>query len=106
MYKTPRWARVDEPRRGTQETLRSDVARERHGRTGTPLAVVKGDQGEIDMAGKADELKGRVKEAVGALTGNEKLKEEGRVDQAAGKVKDTAAKVIDTAKDVLKAKKR
>ena len=30
------------------------------------------------MSGKTDELKGRVKEAVGALTGNDKLREEGR----------------------------
>ncbi len=34
-----------------------------------------------------DETKGRAKEAVGALTGDKRLKNEGRVDQAAGKVK-------------------
>ncbi len=39
------------------------------------------------MGGKSDELKGRVKEAAGALVGSKKLKDEGRVDQAAGKVK-------------------
>lgn len=31
--------------------------------------------------------KGRVKEAVGNITGDEGLKEEGRIDQATGKVK-------------------
>lgn len=33
-------------------------------------------------SGKADKLKGRVKEAAGALTGNAKLKRKGRADQA------------------------
>jgi uncharacterized protein YjbJ (UPF0337 family) len=52
-------------------------------------------------SGKTDELKGRVKEAAGALTGDAKLKQEGRVDQAAGKVKQTAEKVVDTIKKAL-----
>jgi len=33
-------------------------------------------------SGKSDELKGRVKEAAGALTGDKKLKRKGRADQA------------------------
>jgi uncharacterized protein YjbJ (UPF0337 family) len=37
--------------------------------------------------GKTDELEGRVKEAAGALTGDENLKREGRIDQAVGKLK-------------------
>jgi uncharacterized protein YjbJ (UPF0337 family) len=53
-------------------------------------------------SGKTDELKGRVKEAAGALTGDAKLKQEGRVDQTAGKVKQKAEKVIDKLKDALK----
>ena len=53
-------------------------------------------------AGKTDELKGRVKEAAGALTGNEKLKQEGQVDQAAGKAKNAAEKVIDKIKNAVK----
>ena len=52
-------------------------------------------------SGKSDELKGRVKEATGALTGDQKLKREGKVDQAVGKVKQTAEKVIDKVKDAL-----
>ena len=52
-------------------------------------------------SGKTDELKGRVKEAAGALTGDKKLKQEGRVDQAAGKIKQKAEKVIDKLKDAL-----
>jgi uncharacterized protein YjbJ (UPF0337 family) len=52
--------------------------------------------------GKTDELKGRVKEAAGALTGNQKLKQEGQLDQAVGKVKQTAEKVIDKVKNAAK----
>lgn len=54
------------------------------------------------MSGKTDEMKGRVKEAAGALTGDEKLKRDGKIDQAAGKVKDAAEKMIDKAKDAAK----
>jgi uncharacterized protein YjbJ (UPF0337 family) len=43
-----------------------------------------------------DKAKGRLKEAAGALTGNKRLKEEGRVDQAKGSVKDAVDKVADT----------
>jgi uncharacterized protein YjbJ (UPF0337 family) len=53
-------------------------------------------------AGKTEELKGRVKEAAGALTGDAKLKREGKLDQAAGKVKQTTEKIIDKVKDAVK----
>jgi uncharacterized protein YjbJ (UPF0337 family) len=53
-------------------------------------------------SGKSDERKGRVKEAAGALIGDEKLKKEGRADQAAGKIKQKLDKVIDKVKDALK----
>ena len=52
-------------------------------------------------SGKMDELKGRVKEAAGALTGDAKLKREGRVEQAAGKVQQKAEKVIAKVKDAV-----
>ena len=52
-------------------------------------------------SGKSDEVKGRVKEAAGALTGDKKLKREGKADQAAGKIKQTVGKVIDKVKKVL-----
>ena len=54
------------------------------------------------MSGKADEVKGRVKEAAGALTGNDKLRDAGKTDQAAGKVKQVAEKAVDKAKDAVK----
>ncbi len=53
-------------------------------------------------SGKTDELKGRVKEAAGALTGDAKLKREGRLDQTVGKAKQTADKVIDKVKRTVK----
>lgn len=52
--------------------------------------------------GKTDELKGRVKEAAGALTGDAKLKREGRLDQTVGKVKQSAEKAIDRVKEAVK----
>jgi uncharacterized protein YjbJ (UPF0337 family) len=52
-------------------------------------------------SGKADELKGRVKEAAGALIGDKKLKREGQTDQAVGKVKQNVEKVIDKVKDAI-----
>jgi uncharacterized protein YjbJ (UPF0337 family) len=52
-------------------------------------------------SGKVDELKGRVKEAAGALTGDEKLKREGKADQFVGKVKQNVEKVIDKVKDAV-----
>jgi uncharacterized protein YjbJ (UPF0337 family) len=53
------------------------------------------------MSGAADKAKGRVKEAIGALTGDRKMKREGKIDQAAGNVKDAAEKAVDKAKNAL-----
>jgi uncharacterized protein YjbJ (UPF0337 family) len=50
------------------------------------------------MTGTMDKIKGRVKEAVGVVMGNQRLKDQGRMDQAAGKVKKTVERVIDKAK--------
>ena len=52
-------------------------------------------------SGKTDELKGRVKEAAGAITGDKKLKREGKTDQTVGKVKQKVEKVIDRVKEAL-----
>jgi uncharacterized protein YjbJ (UPF0337 family) len=35
------------------------------------------------------------------LTGDDRLKREGKLDQVVGKVKETAAKAVDTMKDAL-----
>jgi uncharacterized protein YjbJ (UPF0337 family) len=45
------------------------------------------------MGGKIDQVKGRIKEAAGALTDDDRLKREGQRDQVVGKVKETAAKI-------------
>jgi uncharacterized protein YjbJ (UPF0337 family) len=50
-------------------------------------------------SGKSDELKGRVKEAAGALTGDKKLKREGQMEQAVGKTKGLIEKVVEKVKD-------
>jgi len=54
------------------------------------------------MGGKAEEIKGRVKEAAGVIVDNDKLRQAGKVDQASGKLKQAAEKVIDKAKDAIK----
>ena len=43
-----------------------------------------------------DKAKGRAKEAAGALTGNRRLKNEGRADHAKGSAKNAVDKVADT----------
>ena len=54
------------------------------------------------MGGKKDEIKGRIKEAAGALTGNDELRDEGKIDQAVGKTKQAAQKAADTVKEAVK----
>jgi uncharacterized protein YjbJ (UPF0337 family) len=49
-----------------------------------------------------DEAKGRVKEAAGDLTGDQDMKNEGKVDKAAGSVKDKVGDVADKVKDAFK----
>jgi uncharacterized protein YjbJ (UPF0337 family) len=52
-----------------------------------------------------DEVKGRIKEAAGDLTDNDRLKREGKADQASGKVKDAADKAKDKFDDAVDAVK-
>jgi len=54
------------------------------------------------MSGTSDKIKGRVKEAVGVLTDDQRLKNEGKLDQATGKIKEAVEHVIDKAKKTLK----
>lgn len=53
------------------------------------------------MAINSDQAKGKLKEAAGDLTGNEKLQSEGKADQAAGDVKEFVNKVGDKAEEVV-----
>ncbi len=50
------------------------------------------------MSETTDTIKGRAKEAVGVVTNDQKLKDEGRMDQATGKVKKTVERLIDKVK--------
>lgn len=52
------------------------------------------------VEGSLDQMKGRVKEAAGKVTGDEKLKNEGRADQAKGKLQN----MIGGLKDALRGK--
>lgn len=51
--------------------------------------------------GKLDEVKGRAKEAAGALADDDELKRSGRIDQAVGELKEQADKLIDRVRDAL-----
>jgi uncharacterized protein YjbJ (UPF0337 family) len=57
------------------------------------------------MSGTTDQIKGRVKEAVGDLTDNQKMKNQGKLDQSTGKVKNAVDNVIDKAKNTVKGAK-
>jgi uncharacterized protein YjbJ (UPF0337 family) len=45
------------------------------------------------MGSTTDKIKGRIKEAVGVITDNDRLKREGQTDQVVGEVKEVAEKV-------------
>ncbi|MDA3874838.1 MAG: CsbD family protein [Kiritimatiellae bacterium] len=51
------------------------------------------------MKGTTNVLKGRIKEAAGALTGNSSLRAKGRKDQALGRIEQGAEKGVRKAKD-------
>ena len=52
--------------------------------------------------GSMDKAKGHTKEALGDLTGDEELKDEGKVDRASGTVKDKVGGIADKAKRLLR----
>jgi uncharacterized protein YjbJ (UPF0337 family) len=54
------------------------------------------------MGGKTDVVKGRIKEAAGVLAGNDKLREDGKTDQAVGKTTQAAQKAVDTVTKAVK----
>jgi uncharacterized protein YjbJ (UPF0337 family) len=54
------------------------------------------------MGGKTDVAKGRIKEAAGVLTGNDKLRVEGKADQAVDEVKQVADKAVHKVKEAVK----
>jgi uncharacterized protein YjbJ (UPF0337 family) len=53
------------------------------------------------MSGNFDQAKGKVKQAVGDLTGDKDLKREGKTDENAGKVKESVEDTKDKVEDTL-----
>ncbi|MEQ1729177.1 MAG: CsbD family protein [Vicinamibacterales bacterium] len=51
--------------------------------------------------GKLDQVKGQIKQAVGTVTGNERLKAEGKADEAIGKVEETVGRVTRKTGDAI-----
>ena len=51
------------------------------------------------MGDKADEIKGRAKEAAGDITDNDDLKREGKVDRATSSVKEKVEETVDKVRD-------
>ena len=58
-----------------------------------------------DAQNKADDLKGRAKEAAGSVTGNDDLKAEGQSDQGIAAVREKVTEVADKVKDGVEAVK-
>lgn len=58
------------------------------------------------MSGTSDEIKGRIKEAAGAIIDDDKLRREGKIDQATGKVKQAFEKAVDKVNDAIQGKPR
>jgi len=52
-----------------------------------------------NVMGNLDQAKGRAKQAVGDLTGDDDLRREGKVDEGAGKAKEKVSDAIDKVKD-------
>lgn len=52
--------------------------------------------------GKVDQVKGRVKQAVGDLTNDKNLKAEGQRDEASGKVQEAVGEIRHKAHDAIK----
>lgn len=53
------------------------------------------------MGKEVDKAKGKIKQAVGDLTGNKDLKKQGKADERAGKAKGVVADVKDKADNVV-----
>ena len=54
------------------------------------------------MGGRTDVVKGRIKEAAGALTGNDRLRDQGKTDQIVGKTKQAVQKAACAVKKAVK----
>jgi len=55
-----------------------------------------------EVKGVGKQVKGSIKDAVGGLTGNEKLQAEGKADKIVGKVQQKVGEAKDATRDALK----
>ena len=78
-------------RRGDKQSSGEAISEER----GKLMGRRSKTSGEDRSEGAADKVKGRLKEATGAVTGDEDLKAEGRLDQRKGTVKEKKGKLKD-----------
>jgi len=58
-----------------------------------------------DLSNKAEQAKGKVKQAVGDLTEDDELRREGKVDDASGSAKEKVGDLKDKAEGVIDAVK-
>lgn len=56
--------------------------------------------------GFTDQMKGKVKEVAGDISGDDKLKSEGIIDQAIGKAKEVISSVKDTTEEIIEKTKQ
>ena len=77
-----------------------DLGRQAAERLGAEQVVIDIRTREDAMDPVYKDLKGRLKEAAGALTGNDKLRAEGAADQAEAQVEDLAGAVTDKASEL------
>ncbi len=70
-----------------------------------PSSAMKPERNETMASPQPDEIKGRIKEAAGALTNNKDLKREGKTDRASASVKEGLDKVRDKIEDGVDAVK-
>jgi uncharacterized protein YjbJ (UPF0337 family) len=59
------------------------------------------NEGKMVMAGKITQIKGRMKEAAGVITDDDRLKREGKLDQVVGKIKEKATKAAEKMRTAL-----
>jgi uncharacterized protein YjbJ (UPF0337 family) len=59
------------------------------------------DEGDGPLGENLDKAKGRVKQAAGDLTDDDRLKSEGKADELAGKVKGAVETLRDKAEDAI-----
>ena len=96
-----RLTKPEDYRRGAVAEGRCLIGHAAWRRTTTPGGRTRGRLGHTRgamMGGKIDQMKGRIKEAVGVLTDDDSLKNEGKLDQAVGEVKETAERVTEKVK--------